>query len=326
MRVFLHDLMWSDSPERFLKTADRFLDIAQKHDIGILFVIFDSCWTAYPMLGPQPEPTPYVHNSQWVQSPGVDIVNSEEDFLLLESYVTGVLTHFKDDHRVIGWDLWNEPDNSGYTPDHIASLLAHVFDWARAVSPSQPLTSCLWKGGRWGNFEQLSSLEKLCVTESDVISFHHYGDVEDLSAWTESLLGYGEQPRDHVMSLLQCKYKDNSGVCYVLIHQVVWIICKFRACTDKPVMCTEYMARGQNSTFNPNLGYFKEEHISAFSWGVVSGKTQTIYPWDSSETPNPYAGQDDPQPWFHDIFRSDGTARYPEEADYIKSLTGVSTV
>ena len=85
-------------------------------------------------------------------------------------------------------------------------------------------------------------------------------------------------------------------------------------------MCTEYMARGQNSTFDPNLGYLQAQHISAFNWGVVSGKTQTIYPWDSALTPNPYEGVNDPDPWFHDIFRPDGTARYEQEAEYIKNL------
>jgi len=283
MRVFLHNLMWTQDSDSFLHTTDKFLDIAQKHDIGILFVFFDSCWTAYPELGPQPEPTPYVHNSQWVQSPGTDIVHDTEQFLKLEPYVTGVLSHYKDDSRVIGWDLWNEPDNSGYMPDLIAPLLSSVFNWAREVGPSQPLTSCLWQVGPWGDYDLLSSLEKVCISESDVISFHNYGDLDSMngiSRRVESLRGY-----------------------------------------DKPLMCSEYMAREQNSTFNPIMGYLKDQHISAFNWGVVSGRTQTIYPWSSSETPNPYEGVDDPDPWFHDIFRSDGTPRYEEEAEYIKSLT-----
>lgn len=197
MRVFLHNLMWVENPDQFLETTDAFLDIAEKHDIGVLFVFFDSCWTAYPELGTQPEPIPYVHNSQWLQSPGADIIQSEEDeneggeFILLEPYVTGVLSHYKDDSRVIGWDLWNEPDNSGYRPDEIAPLLSQVFAWARLVAPSQPLTSCLWRANPWGDFNSLTVLEQLCVTESDVLSFHNYGDLEGITRRTESLRGYG---------------------------------------------------------------------------------------------------------------------------------------
>ena len=197
MRVFLHNLMWEDDSSMFLQRTDAFLDIAEKHGIGILFVIFDSCWNSDPNLGAQPEPIPYVHNSQWVQSPGEDIVNNDEEFLKLENYVTGVMTHYKSDYRVIGWDLWNEPDNSGYSADHIATLLASVFAWARQLSPSQPLTSCLWTGGRWDQHEKLNSLERLCIDESDVISFHNYGDILGMSERAESLMGYGMLLRRH---------------------------------------------------------------------------------------------------------------------------------
>jgi hypothetical protein len=96
------------------------------------------------------------------------------------------------------------------------------------------------------------------------------------------------------------------------------------ASSDKPILCSEYMARGQNSTFDPHLGYLQQQHISAFSWGVVSGRTQTIYPWDSADSPNPHEGEEDPDPWFHDVFRPDGTPRYEEEAAYIRGLTGAA--
>lgn len=283
MRVFLHDLMWKHDSKSFLETTDKFLDIAAKHEIGILFVFFDSCWNAYPQLGPQPEPIPYRHNSQWLQSPGIDIVQNAEEFPKLEEYVSGVLNHYKSDSRIIGWDLWNEPDSGGgYDPEQMEPLLSQVFQWARKVSPSQPLTSCLFHFGPWDDYDGLTVLEQLCISESDIISFHNYGDLDELKMMVESIQGYG-----------------------------------------KPLLCTEYMARSENSTFDPNLGYFKQQHISAINWGVVSGRTQTIYPWDSKNEPNPYEGIDDPTPWFHDIFRSDGTPRYEDEAEYIQSLTGV---
>ena len=70
MRVFLHDLLWKQDPEGFKKRIDIFLNIAQKHKIKPLFVLFDSCWDPNPKLGKQHAPTPGVHNSGWVQSPG----------------------------------------------------------------------------------------------------------------------------------------------------------------------------------------------------------------------------------------------------------------
>ena len=53
--------------------------------------------------------------------------------------------------------------------------------------------------------------------------------------------------------------------------------------------------------------------------GFVSGKTNTIYAWD---TPMPNGAE--PKVWFHDIFRKDGTPYSQEEVDLIKSLTGAS--
>jgi hypothetical protein len=82
---------------------ESFLQISARHNIGIMFVLLDSCWNAYPALGPQPAPVPYIHNSQWVQAPGYIIVNDAVSFMTIKPYVTGVLKHFKNDSRVIAW-------------------------------------------------------------------------------------------------------------------------------------------------------------------------------------------------------------------------------
>ena len=56
MRVFLHDLLWQQDPKGFQKRIDTFLEIAAKHHIKPLFVLFDSCWDPDPKLGKQHEP------------------------------------------------------------------------------------------------------------------------------------------------------------------------------------------------------------------------------------------------------------------------------
>jgi endo-1,4-beta-mannosidase len=102
MRVFAHNLLWNDS-ETFLKTMESFLQIASSHNIGIMLVLLDSCWNAYPALGKQPDPTPYMHNSQWVQAPGIEIVNDPAKFMELKPYITGMIEHFQNDSRIIAW-------------------------------------------------------------------------------------------------------------------------------------------------------------------------------------------------------------------------------
>ena len=93
MRVFLHDLLWQDSAG-FKKRLNTFLTIANKHHIKPLFVLFDSCWDSNPKLGPQHAPTPGVHNSGWVQSPGASALQDESQYPRLKAYVQGVVGAF----------------------------------------------------------------------------------------------------------------------------------------------------------------------------------------------------------------------------------------
>lgn len=285
VRVFLHDLLWQQDSKGFLKRMDQFLSIAHKHHIGVTFVLFDSCWNPWPKLGKQPTPRPFLHNSGWVQSPGEEMLMHPERFAELKPYVQGVIKHFKNDSRIDMWDVFNEPDNyndPAYVKveppqkrDMALILLQETFAWAREVNPSQPLTSGVWLGN-WADPKKLSSMERVQLQNSDVISFHNYGKLDDLKKSVENLRRY-----------------------------------------HRPLVCTEYMARPVGSTFDPNLKFLHDEKVAAYNWGFVSGKTQTIFPWDSwTKT---YTSE--PPVWFHDIFRADGSAYDPKEVNFIKSVT-----
>ena len=291
MRVFLHHLLWEQDKDGLLKRMGQFLDIAEKHKIGVMFVLFDSVWDPNPKVGKQREPQKGLHNSGWVQSPGARDLKNRDRHVLLEEFTKGVIGHFKDDRRVHVWDLWNEPDNmndSSYgknklkqeLPDKhaiVLDLLAKSFQWARAANPSQPLTSGVWLGGHKADPARLIPIERVQLEQSDVITFHTYGNLDDVKAWVANLKPLG-----------------------------------------RPLLCTEYMARPMGSTFDPVLGYFKEQKIGAYNWGFVAGKTNTIYPWDSWQ--KPYAKE--PPVWFHDIFRPDGTPYRLAEVEYIQRVTG----
>lgn len=83
----------------------------------------------------------------------------------------------------------------------------------------------------------------------------------------------------------------------------------------RPVICTEYMARPRNSTFENIMPMLKKENVGAINWGLVSGKTNTIYAWDA-----PMPNGDEPKVWFHDVFRKDGTSYSADEVKLIKQL------
>ena len=272
-RVYLHDLLWTQDSIGFIERIDMFLDICKKHGIKPMFVLFDSCWNPHPKLGKQPEPKPHVHNSGWVQSPHIDMIKNPERIDSLKPYVKGILERFKHDHRILLWDLYNEPGNKQEDHESLV-LLKKAFAWARQVNPSQPLTAGLWKGD-WQK-DKLSELNQYMLDNSDVITFHAYHGLDKTKTKVENLKPYG-----------------------------------------RPLLCTEYMARTAGSTFADHLPYFKKHNIGAYNWGLVAGKTQTQYPWKSwRET-----FTKEPDVWFHDIFRPDGTPYDQAEVDLIKRLT-----
>jgi hypothetical protein len=288
MRVFLHDLLWQQDADGFKKRLNQFLDIAASHHIRPLLVLFDSCWDAQPKLGPQHPPIPGVHNSGWVQSPGAAVLQDPAQYPQLKNYVTGIIGAFANDSRILGWDVWNEPDNTNRSSPNeptnkreiVADLLPQVFQWARAATPSQPLTSGVWGGSpeQWSTPEKWNPVQRTQLEQSDVISFHNYSWPEDFAA--------------HVAALQR-------------LH--------------RPIVCTEYMARSAGSTFDTVLPLAKKYHVGAINWGLVVGKTQTNIPWDSWQ--RPYV-REQPQIWFHDVFHSDGRPYREREAQLIRELTG----
>ncbi len=285
MRIFLHDLAYQQDPQGFKKRIDIILRIASRHGIRPLFVLFDSCWDPFPHKGKQHEPAPFLHNSGWVQSPGADALKDAKQYPRLKKYVTDIVSFFRNDNRILGWDVWNEPDNTNdksygrFEPyskvELVHNLLKKVFVWTRSANPSQPITSGIW-AGNWISHDSLRAIEKLMVEESDIISFHNYGGADDFEKCVIQLQRY-----------------------------------------ERPVICTEYMSRGNGSFFETSLPVAKKYKVAAFNWGLVDGKMQTIYPWDSWQVKY----TEEPVLWFHDIFRTDGTPYKKTEVDFIRNIT-----
>jgi hypothetical protein len=166
------------------------LAIAYEQGIRTMLVLFDSVWDPFPKLGVQPQPRHNVHNSGWVQCPGYDILNDPTRYDDLHSYVHGIVDHFKNDQRILIWDLFNEPDNmniTSYKDDDYAHhkaelsmlLLKKTINWVRVINPDQPITMAPWKED-WSSDDALSALDNYMFTHSDIISFHCY---EDMRIW-----------------------------------------------------------------------------------------------------------------------------------------------
>lgn len=268
MRVYLHHLAWEQDPEGFKNRMEKYLEIADGHGVSTMFVFFDDCWNPDYQAGKQPEPKPGIHNSGWVRDPGNLLKEEPEVINVLEAYVKDVMDHFRDDKRIVLWDLYNEPGNNGLGNESLP-LLEQVFEWGREVNPSQPLSAGIWN-------PTLVDLNKFQLDNSDVITYHNYRELEHHEAAVDSLKQF-----------------------------------------DRPIFCTEYMARTRNSTFEDILPMLKANNVAAVNWGLVAGKSNTMYAWDT-----PIPSGEEPEVWFHDVFRPDGSVYSEEEVELIKSLTG----
>ena len=283
---------------------DQFLDICAKHKIRPMFVFFDDCHSFDAELGKQPLPVPEYHNSGWKTSPRRDLAEayskgeaSAKDKARLQGYVVKTMEHFKDDKRILMWELYNEPGRGGGAASDLSSsrqnkqlgdgsaqLLLDAWTWARQVNPSQPI--CSTAEGSVGNTNK-----KLAKINSDIISFHAYNT---------------------------SKLKR---------------LCEEYSKAGRPAICTEYMAR-PNSTFQTDLPILKKYKMGAMNWGFVAGKTGCVYPWTSKDGKDltklrkkkvvckTIKEMPLPKVWFHEIFYPDHTPYDPEEIEVIKTLTG----
>jgi len=285
MRVYLHDLLWQQDSTGFLKRLDTFLAIADKHKIRPVLVLFDSCWDPFPKLGKQRAPKPGVHNSGWVQSPGYDALKDSTQYPRLERYVKGVVGKFSDDDRVLAWDIWNEPDNtnnSSYGKVELPNKVDYVL----------PLMK---KAFVWARTENPGQPLTAGIWAGDWTSHETLKPIEKASVDESDVISFHNY--------------DSAQEFEKRIKQLQQY--------DRPLICTEYMSRGNGSFFEGSLPVAKKYNVGAINWGLVSGKSQTIYPWDSWK--KTYTGE--PPLWFHDIFRKDGTPYKQAEVDLIKNLT-----
>ena len=313
-RVFLHDLLWQQDSIGFMLRIDKFLEISERYGIKTLLVFFDDVWHPVPKLGKQPEPLLHVHNSGWVQSPGAKILYDTLSHNSLKPYVKGIVSKFANDARVLAWDLYNEPGQKGISSHNISkeraielysnvgieitdenystydlsqidpkdkkqtytlSLLKKTVQWVREVNPSQPLTIGIYE---WN------------------VDWGVFNDLSDLNKF---ILNNSDIISFH-------SYSSKNEVSRKIEELKNY---------NRPILCSEYVAREYENTFEKVLPLFKKNKIAAYNWGFVSGKTNTIYPWKSWDST--YTSP--PNKWHHDIFDQNGLPFSVKEVEFIKN-------
>ncbi len=284
IRVFLHDLLWKEDPLGLISRIDQFLTIATCHGIKTVFVLFDAVWNPFPKLGIQPAPKIYVHNSGWVQSPGAEILKDIHQYDSLQDYVQGIVSHFKSDLRILAWDLFNEPDNTN-DASYFDQYHVHKADLSLML---------LEKTFKW--IREIDPVQPLTAAP-----WQNEWSSTALTALDGFMFNHSDIISFH---------------CYESKHQMAARIQALER-YQRPLLCTEFMSRHSGSTFQEILPLLKQTRVGGFCWGLVAGKTQTYMPWNSWQQPY----KEEPELWFHDIFRENGQPFDPAETAFIRSVT-----
>ncbi|MGR5362337.1 cellulase family glycosylhydrolase [Vibrio mediterranei] len=292
LRTNLPFIVWQVDREGLHQRIDRFLDICERNKIKVMMTPMDDCGFSgdHPYLGEQKLPVPELHNSQAAASPGRNVVMDKSQWGEVEAYIRDIISTYHTDERIVIWDLYNEPTNRMIftTSGELAfdeemeryshELMEKAFQWAREEQPVQPLTVGAW----------------------------HAPSILDLS------LPLYEHPTDRKAMELSDIITFHAYLPLEQFKQAVEIVKQH----NRPMMCTEWLARHAESHLLEQLPVFQAEQIGCYQWGLVKGKTQTHLPWpEIKRSDENYA-----QRWFHDLLNDDGTPYDPKEVHLIQSL------
>lgn len=182
IRIILDFTVWKEEHDDFLEHVDAYLSVCQEYDISVMITLGNDCSVpktetyAEPHVGEQKYDWGYhggrkVSPHQRHDMMGFTPLDEPETRDMFYEFVREIITRYKEDERVCVWDLYNEVGNSRRGPVTLKHL-KKFFEIAREINPVQPLTACTWRG------EEPSECELFCLENSDIISYHCYGNME----------------------------------------------------------------------------------------------------------------------------------------------------
>ena len=138
VRVYLHNIVFDAEKELMLERMEQFLSICDKNGIKPGFTFFDDCWNHKGVKIDSLPPIKGRHNGRWAACPQ-DVDRTEKNYPKLKRYITEIISRFRDDDRVLWWEIFNEPDRKRADTKILLKLARKA---AEAAKPTQPILCC----------------------------------------------------------------------------------------------------------------------------------------------------------------------------------------
>lgn len=284
--------VWLEEHEGFMNRFERTLSVMARHKMRAVVVLGNDCmkpqrvWQL-PKPGPQSFDIGYHGGhklSQHGSFPG-EMGHSQVDDPVLEpkfcEMCAELLEKYRDDTRILFWNLWNEPGNSMRGTASVEPL-RKLFELAWAIDPKQPLAADLWEGDYGCGQNCGNKAQFLAGQLSDIVSYHCYGDYEAQIRTIRELRRHFGRPLVNTEWLARILNNDVFSA-YPLFY-IERIGC----------LCWGFVA-GKCQTFEP------WEEI----WRMIESGDTAARNWDMTK-------------WFHDLYRPSLRPYDPKEIAVIR--------
>lgn len=187
IRIILEFIVWKKEHDGFMERFDRYLSLAASYGISCMVVFGNDCMPLKEetlrrtRLGKQTVDWGYHGGRKASQhgilpEPGYHLM--DDPTLEAEHYewLREIVTKYKDDKRIIMWDVFNEVGGSN-RGNLSLSYLKNFVNIIREINPVQPITACIWSNPKAP--ESLPEIEKFALENSDIISYHSYASYQE---------------------------------------------------------------------------------------------------------------------------------------------------
>ena len=286
IRIILEFVVWDEQHDGFMDRFERYISLADKYGISCMVVLANDCMRPKSFevnkIGVQNVDLGYHGGRKISQHGHQDEMGWHvlDDMSLAPRYfemVKEIVTKYKNDERIIIWDVYNEVGNSKRRDVSLPNL-KKLFELLREIDPCQPLTCEMWESHH-KTYSDIPEVQRYGIEHSDIISYHNYGD-------------------------------------YVTNIRLIKELKKH----ERPILNTEWLARGRGNTVQEMFPLFYLEKIGCYNWGFVAGKYQTYEPWNGiweQYEKDPHLNFDFTK-WFHDLYRPNHRPYDPKETELIK--------